>query len=63
MIGVGSIRTADEARDAMQMGLPIIAIGRELIFPFRASFGISAFRQLSDGGLFQATRSAMQYQL
>ncbi|SDN31293.1 2,4-dienoyl-CoA reductase [Paenibacillus sp. yr247] len=31
LIGVGSIRTADDARDALQLGLPLIAIGRELI--------------------------------
>ncbi|MEW9702519.1 NADH-dependent flavin oxidoreductase [Paenibacillus sp. SI8] len=31
LIGVGSIRTADDALDARKLGLPIVAIGRELI--------------------------------
>jgi 2,4-dienoyl-CoA reductase-like NADH-dependent reductase (Old Yellow Enzyme family) len=31
VIGVGSIRTADDALRALQTGVPLIALGRELI--------------------------------
>lgn len=31
LIGVGSIRTADDARKALQSGVPLVALGRELI--------------------------------
>jgi 2,4-dienoyl-CoA reductase-like NADH-dependent reductase (Old Yellow Enzyme family) len=31
VIGVGSIQTADDALEALQSGIPLISLGRELI--------------------------------
>lgn len=37
VIGVGMLRTPDEVMKAFEIGVPLIALGRELIFSFLPS--------------------------